>query len=300
LVDPIISAVRSASTSDVPRAKILCSELQRAFDPGETPAYSVFDNFEHQKAHKRISFRDRIEHSLRKASPGFDPANPMILSLSYHPIRLTVTEEVGHIKLMFLYLEQYDSAEPSRGKEVKVNERIIYALHKWRRHARVTLSRLKHLVEFISYWSSKQDDEKAFEMLLKDINDLSLQTKDLVNALENTMTVVTSMIQLLDARRSISEATDIKRVTYIALVFVPLSWVAGLFSMTDEYSPGGSRFWMYFVVSLPLVALVLSLSALSFQGFLLLSLSCGKLLRRRRFNFSASSREKGGNVSPGV
>lgn len=73
--------------------------------------------------------------------------------------------------------------------------------------------------------------------------------------------MATSMVQLLESRRSMLEAANVSRLTFIALVFVPLSWVASLFSMADDYSPGHRNFWVYFATALPVLFLVVLLSA---------------------------------------
>ncbi|KAH9907264.1 hypothetical protein F4778DRAFT_721213, partial [Xylariomycetidae sp. FL2044] len=64
------------------------------------------------------------------------------------------------------------------------------------------------------------------------------------------------MVQISDARRSIKENLNIKRLTLIAMVFIPLSYVATLFSMGDKYAPGQDGFWLYFAVSIPTLLLV--------------------------------------------
>ncbi|ENH63855.1 hypothetical protein FOC1_g10007996 [Fusarium oxysporum f. sp. cubense race 1] len=76
--------------------------------------------------------------------------------------------------------------------------------------------------------------------------------------------VATSLIQLLDSRRSILEAINTKRLTFLALIFVPLAWVSSLFSISDGYNPGHDLFWVYFATALPVPAVVLLLSALPY------------------------------------
>ncbi|TLS21549.1 uncharacterized protein PpBr36_10192 [Pyricularia pennisetigena] len=56
-------------------------------------------------------------------------------------------------------------------------------------------------------------------------------------------------------------AANSTRLAYIALIFVPLSWAASLFSMAGGYGPGGELFWMYFAIALPSVVLTLMVSA---------------------------------------
>lgn len=99
-------------------------------------------------------------------------------------------------------------------------------------------------------------------MVLKDAGYIMSQLNHYGDSLEQIIPVATSMVQLLDSRRSTLEAANVSRLTYIALVFVPLSWVASLFSMSDEYSPGHRYFWVYVATALPLMIFVLFLSVL--------------------------------------
>ncbi|MCJ1469185.1 hypothetical protein MMC07_007818 [Pseudocyphellaria aurata] len=59
------------------------------------------------------------------------------------------------------------------------------------------------------------------------------------------------------AERSLREAKSVKTLTILGVVFIPLSFVAALFSMSDPYRPGGREFWMYFAAALPLTSLTL-------------------------------------------
>jgi hypothetical protein len=54
----------------------------------------------------------------------------------------------------------------------------------------------------------------------------------------------------------LDQAADMRRLTWIAVLFVPPTWVATLFSMSDEFSLRGERGWVYFAVALPAVFVV--------------------------------------------
>lgn len=88
-----------------------------------------------------------------------------------------------------------------------------------------------------------------------------------VNSLNNSIAALTSIagnrqafkdqeLSLKAAERSIREAKSAKALTILGIVFIPLAFTSSLFSMSDSYLPGGEPFWLYFVVSLPLVGLV--------------------------------------------
>ncbi|KAF2477704.1 uncharacterized protein BDR25DRAFT_330394 [Lindgomyces ingoldianus] len=61
---------------------------------------------------------------------------------------------------------------------------------------------------------------------------------------------------LIEAKRSVREAKNMRALTLIAMIFIPLAFTCGLFSMSDGYIPGGGDFWVFFAVSVPLVVLV--------------------------------------------
>ena len=68
--------------------------------------------------------------------------------------------------------------------------------------------------------------------------------------------VITSLIQTVDSRQSLAETANLSRLTYLALVFVPLTFVSSLFSMAGDTGPGRRAFWIYFAVAIPLLCLV--------------------------------------------
>ena len=85
--------------------------------------------------------------------------------------------------------------------------------------------------------------------------------------LDATVPIVTSLIQIIDSQRSLQETANITRLTYLALVFVPLTFVASLFSMNDKITSSAQYFWRYFAVAIPVCALVLFIARLPQRFF---------------------------------
>lgn len=71
--------------------------------------------------------------------------------------------------------------------------------------------------------------------------------------LNQSLTYVISIVQY---KRSSDEATSLRILTVLGMLFVPLTFASGLFSMSDEFKPGAKHFWVYFVISLPMVGVV--------------------------------------------
>lgn len=79
--------------------------------------------------------------------------------------------------------------------------------------------------------------------------------------------IIGSQQALLEARRSVREAKRTKTLTVVGLIFIPLAYTCGLFSMSDQFRPGERLFWVYFVVSLPLILLVFLVTFLMQFGY---------------------------------
>lgn len=77
--------------------------------------------------------------------------------------------------------------------------------------------------------------------------------------------VVTSMMQLVDTRRSTEVTEYVKRLSYIAIIFLPLSYPAALFSMSLDFEISGRLFWVYPLTAVPLLVLVLLILNLKYD-----------------------------------
>ncbi|KAJ5676061.1 hypothetical protein N7462_008958 [Penicillium macrosclerotiorum] len=73
---------------------------------------------------------------------------------------------------------------------------------------------------------------------------------------DNLVGIVTDSINLSSALRSLHDARFGLQLSIAAAVFFPVTLVAAIFSMGDEYSPGAKKFWMPWAVAVPLVAIL--------------------------------------------
>jgi Mg2+ and Co2+ transporter CorA len=77
---------------------------------------------------------------------------------------------------------------------------------------------------------------------------------------ESLMPIVTGMLSVNQANISLEESKLVSKLTVVALIFIPLSFTASIFSMGGDFQPGSSHFWMYFAVALPLTSIFLVLA----------------------------------------
>lgn len=102
-----------------------------------------------------------------------------------------------------------------------------------------------------------------FQFLLHQAKSIKARANELNNAFTGLTGIVGNAQahreaerSLEEAKRSVREAKNMKALTMIAMVFIPLAFTCGLFSMSDSYIPGGGKFWVFFAVSIPLVIMI--------------------------------------------
>ncbi|KAK3994437.1 hypothetical protein QBC44DRAFT_391713 [Cladorrhinum sp. PSN332] len=196
-----------------------------------------------------------VRYFRNQSPPGFEQSQPTILSLGYYPTRIALAEWNIYIRLMGRYFKYYEYT--IQDNETRLHNNDIVDLQRWRRRTLQSQNKLALLATFIEHWLPEEAEKPAWEAALKDIKYIRSQLKETHSSFEQIIPVLASMVQLLDSRRAISQAASVARLTFIAMVFVPLSWVASLFSMAEGYSPGQDKFWVYFVTALPVLGVAL-------------------------------------------
>ena len=193
--------------------------------------------------------------------PPFDIDRPCLLSSSYYPLKIVAAEWVSYVALMHLSIKHYEYTidnDPSLSDELMRLTSDLHALQSWRRRSMATQRKLSFAVSFIK--SRAKKDFEVWDPFIEDFEHISTSILECSHRLDTTIPVVTSLIQIVDTRRSFAETSNISRLTYLALAFVPLSFVASLFSMNSDVAPGGQHFWIYLAVAIPVSALIFLLA----------------------------------------
>jgi hypothetical protein len=77
--------------------------------------------------------------------------------------------------------------------------------------------------------------------------------------------LVTSNEAVEESKRAAEEAKRTTEISVYAFVLIPLSFMTGLFGMSEDYLPGGSKFWIFWAVSIPFDLFALTLLWLTRQ-----------------------------------
>ena len=191
--------------------------------------------------------------------PKFNVDHPTLLSLSSYPLSMVAAEWMTYLELMYHSIKQYeyspDTALAALG-QITILSADMHALQQWARRSIASTNKIRHVIEYLRHRMTKEDDKEHTAILIEDYKHISLGIDTYSHRLEALVSMATSLIQAIDCRRSLTETVNISRLTYLALSFIPLTFVSGLFSMNDDIAPGGGLFGLYFAVSIPLCVMV--------------------------------------------
>ncbi|KAL8691065.1 MAG: hypothetical protein Q9218_003627 [Villophora microphyllina] len=131
-------------------------------------------------------------------------------------------------------------------------------LHTWRRRFPIYKSIVSEILEksirregFLGCTGNTlRTLEKDYQMLLSDLNDLHDRS-------ERMMSVVTAVLSIEESQKALEQNRSLGRLTYLAALFVPLSFISSFFAMSEDISKLKSTFWVYFATAVPVTVLAL-------------------------------------------
>jgi len=190
----------------------------------------------------------------------FNPKDPTLVSLSYYPLRVVAAEWVKYVAVMHNSIKQYEYSHENVSNFPNELDKLnsdLRDLQSWRRRSMLSLQKIHAIIRLLKWRKGSEPNQEFIEALLEDFRYVATNMEDAGRRLESMLPVVTSLVQIVDARRSFAETANVSRLTILALVFVPLSFISTLFSMDASIAPGGPYFWVYLAVAVPVTLLVL-------------------------------------------
>lgn len=147
------------------------------------------------------------------------------------------------------------------------HQQEVNILHMWRRRCARYGDMLRRSEELCSHrgpisWP-KLESESA-SLIIKDFQAVHDKFKRMEKNAEKQISTVFAKISVEAGEESINQARRVTRLTVIATVFLPMSFVASIFSMNGRFALDGECWWMYVVVAVPLV-LSITLCGLYFR-----------------------------------
>lgn len=204
-------------------------------------------------------FDDLLYYWQREQPKIFNSKTPTLVELAYYPIRIVASEWVSYLTVMHHNIKQYEYTVedlPVLFQELNRLNSDLRSLQSWRRRSMSSQQKMRSVAHFIRCSNKSANKSELLDLVAQDYDQLASSVDDLGQRFEKMLPVVTSMVQIADSRRSFAETANVSRLTYLALVFVPLTFTTGLFSMNNDMAPGAPGFWIFFAVAVPVTAAV--------------------------------------------
>ncbi|KAF5632728.1 metal ion transmembrane transporter [Fusarium sp. NRRL 52700] len=156
-------------------------------------------------------------------------------------------------------------------KDTQIIDKSLERLHTWRRHipfyreiltetlrsAGPTPVDSKHNLTADS--SHHELAQMIFpEDITPDIEEVIEQMGELQERTDRLTTMVVAAISIADSHRSLEESSNVARLTWLATIFIPLTFVTGLFSMQEDIATLRVTFGWYFACAIPVTVVTLS------------------------------------------
>lgn len=204
----------------------------------------------------------------------FDVNAPTLVSLSYYPLKVVAAEWMTYLEVLYHSTKEYEydsSAIAAPMEKLAELNTDLYALQKWTRRIMASSHKFCYVIGFLKHRSNDDRDKESIAQLIEDYEHIASTLGIYGRRLEATVPIVTSLIHMIDSQRSLIETANITRLTYLAMVFVPLTFVASLFSMNEEITSSIHCLELYFAVAIPMCALVFLIARPPKQVFRLLA-----------------------------
>ncbi|KAH5583284.1 hypothetical protein HBI24_109380 [Parastagonospora nodorum] len=217
-------------------------------------------------------YSDIVEISSRfLGNQPFPPGTAINLMAVVYPATVAVCAEWLKVcRLYSVFLDQIESefispsdSGPKRSmidKALNTLTRLRKYLPNWRRMVIATLEDAMPAATRLSKPDSHPQD-KQNDLLLDQIGPDLKRIQHNIEELQARSIRLTDRcvaeMQLQAARESLAESHNLARLSWLATIFVPLTFLSGLFSMSEDVSSLQGSFKYYFSIGIPLVTVAL-------------------------------------------
>ena len=194
--------------------------------------------------------------SIREDPKGCaQPALWLILSDWHHVVQY-VTAQLGWI--------EWEIEIPALRKETSGIDATMRKLHPWRRNVSLYRAMVAQSIDRIftkemqrKYEQDLPDPDRGLPALFRDFQ-IVLRDIDTIQArIERIVSVAAALLSIEEGRRAMNQNNNVARLTYLATIFIPLSFVSGFLSMAPDISRLRQTFWVFFAIAIPLTGAAL-------------------------------------------
>ena len=177
------------------------------------------------------------------------------------PLRMIIAEwlNVTHIiecELAFLTFAQ----ERKRQLPFHHLQQELFRLHMWRgrcdKYAEFLETSFKSCQKLGTRRTKLDASKGPMDRRAEDFMALHSAVERMKDQTQRQVDILLGWIALETGKQSVKESQRVTQLTFGALLFLPMTFVATLFSMTPPFAQNTNSAWMFWAVSIPLTGLV--------------------------------------------
>jgi hypothetical protein len=180
--------------------------------------------------------------------------------------------------------------DDTRSKSEVIDD-SLQRLHTWRRHIPVFRDMVDEAVQqalpaanrLTAHLKTASSPAEAFEEIVPDFDRIRKLLEELQDRVDRLTSVVTSEISVRDSRQGIEDNHNLARLTWLATIFIPLSFVSAFFSMNESVSALKYTYGWFFLTAVPFTGICLAIAQLAGGGAL------GRKTMKKEFKQKGSS-----------
>ncbi|KAI0885613.1 uncharacterized protein GGS22DRAFT_131273 [Annulohypoxylon maeteangense] len=163
-----------------------------------------------------------------------------------------ITARLGQIEWEIESPERFQVRKLDLQESMNFNT-SLKKLHTWRRRLPIYKAMVAdtHTKIFPSH-ESGSGRRDCIADLKKDYEIVAAHIDNLLSRTERIAAVATAVTAIEESRRAIEQNKTLGRLTYLAVIFAPLSFVSSFFSMSTDLSGLTQTIWVYFCVAVPI------------------------------------------------
>lgn len=246
--------------------------------PGRAATTSLYPTIQHRK---KVAFKSKpvAAATLSEADRSF-PQTATLLSMDYgrlldcttmasdpfyalHDLyRFAMSADIQLLNLIELYVRMDTSHESLKNDNLSISNLVYY-----RELLEDYLSRLQENTEVVrrrggSLWPRVSENDRASyakadaaaDALLRDCEHLQRRAHSIRESCERGMNVIMNKMMLAESERAISQARRVGRLTFIAFLYIPLSFTTSIFGMNiEQLGTGSINIWVWIATSVPVL-----------------------------------------------
>ena len=199
---------------------------------------------------RRSIFYERFLHRLN--SDDIAAANRQPIEFIYPYARLQATEYSQALRLISTEVDFESDYKDWQIKHLQDHQALL----------RPTISGLSAAYRSLSRRSDP--GSASWRRLKADYDEIIAQAMELEGNFKDHMSRYVSIMALRESKKSIQQADSVRRITQLAFIFVPLTFVTSVFGMNlAEFGTGSIKAWIFVVVAIAISLTVFAMLILS-------------------------------------